>query len=125
MRNTIIVLLLMGSISGCASAGIQAIKGETTETVATKITKGRSTTADVRRAFGDPTSTSFTDSGNELWNYEYAKATPKAANFVPIVGIFAGGMDVDKKTLVFFFDKNGVVQNYSVSAAKTETLNNR
>jgi outer membrane protein assembly factor BamE (lipoprotein component of BamABCDE complex) len=90
-----------------------------------RIIKGQSTKNDVKAAYGDPSSTSFTDSGNELWNYEYAKATPKGANFIPIVGIFAGGMDVDKKQMVFFFDKAGIVQNFTVSAAKTETLRNR
>ena len=125
MRRFACVIVCAAALAGCASGGVQALKDETPQTVAAKLTKGRSNQSDVKAAFGDPISTSFTDSGNELWNYEYIKIVPKAVDFVPIVGIFAGGSDVDKKTLVVFFDKNGIVQNYALSSAKTEILQNR
>ena len=125
MRRFVCVMACAAALAGCASGGVQALKDETTQTVAAKITKGRSTQADVKAAFGDPISTSFTDSGNELWNYQYIKLVPKAVDFVPVVGLFAGGSDVEKKTLVVFFDKNGIVQNFALSSAKTEILQNR
>jgi outer membrane protein assembly factor BamE (lipoprotein component of BamABCDE complex) len=120
MKNTHILFAMLALISGCASSGNQIIKDQTSETVAQKIQKGISTQKDVKIAFGDPSSTSFTDSGNELWNYVYAKATAKPENFIPVVGLFAAGANVDKKTLVVFFDQNGVVKNFTISSSQEE-----
>jgi outer membrane protein assembly factor BamE (lipoprotein component of BamABCDE complex) len=86
-------------------------------TVSQSIVDGKSTKADVQTAYGDPNDTSFTDGGNEIWKYTYAYATPTAASFVPVVGIFAGGANVDKKTLVILFDKSGVVVKHTMSSS--------
>ncbi|MFC0691122.1 outer membrane protein assembly factor BamE domain-containing protein [Paraburkholderia humisilvae] len=99
------------------------MKKENQATVGEKITKGKSTKDDIRSAFGDPTETSFTDSGNELWRYRYTYSTAKAINFVPFANIFTSGADVDKKELVVFFDDKGVVRNYSMQASKEEVRN--
>jgi len=120
MKKSLLLSAALFALASCASSGNQVLKDQTTDTVAAKITKGTSSKNDVKVAFGDPTSTSFTDGGNEIWNYAYAKATAKAVNFVPIVGIFAGGADVDKKTLVILFDDTGVVKNYTLSSSQEE-----
>ena len=120
MKKSLILSAALFALASCASAGNQVLKDQNADTVATKITKGTSTKNDVKAAFGDPTSTSFTDGGNEIWNYTYAKATAKAVNFVPIVGIFAGGSDVDKKTLVVLFTDGGIVKNYTISSSQEE-----
>jgi outer membrane protein assembly factor BamE (lipoprotein component of BamABCDE complex) len=112
--------LVTAVMSGCASQGVQQLKEESASTVSEKITKGKSTRDDVRKAFGDPTETSFTDSGNELWRYKYSHETSKAQNFIPVVNLFASGADVDKKELVVFFDDKGVVKNYSMQSSKEE-----
>jgi outer membrane protein assembly factor BamE (lipoprotein component of BamABCDE complex) len=114
-------LFVAAVLVGCASTGVQQLKDESAATVGEKITKGTSTKEDVRKAFGDPTETSFTDSGNELWRYKYAHSTSKPINFVPVVNLFTSGADVDKKELVVFFDDKGVVKNYSMQSSKEET----
>jgi len=124
LRNTAVIAALTCSIlAGCASQGVQQLKDETPATVSSKITKGKSTKNDVRAAFGDPTETSFTDSGNELWRYRYTHSTAKGINFVPVVNLLTSGADVDKKELVVFFDAEGVVKNYSMQSSKEETKN--
>ena len=110
-------------LSGCASTGVQQLKDESSSSVSTKISKGKSTKDDVRAAFGDPTETSFTDSGNELWRYKYSHSSAKGINFVPIVNIFTSGANIDKKELVVFYDEHGVVKNYSMQASKEEVRN--
>jgi outer membrane protein assembly factor BamE (lipoprotein component of BamABCDE complex) len=107
-------------LAGCASAGNQALKAESSDSVSQKIVKGTHTKDDVKKSFGSPNETSFTDSGNEIWRYKYAYATAKAVNYVPIANLFARGADVDRKELVVFFDKNGVVSNYSMQETKEE-----
>lgn len=110
-------------LAGCASQGVQQLKEETAVSVGSKITKGKSSRDDVRATFGDPTETSFTDSGNELWRYKYSHATAKAINFVPVANLFTSGANVDKKELVVFFDDKGIVKNYSMQSSKEEMRN--
>ncbi len=107
-------------VTGCASSGNKVLKNETAKSVAAKIEKGRSTKDDVRAMFGDPMTTSFTDSGNEIWKYEFTKTHAKATNFIPFVSLFKSGAKGKKKELVVFFDKNGVVKNYSMSTSDVD-----
>lgn len=124
MKKIVIAAAIgMVVLAGCASHGVQRLKNENASTVGAKIAKGKSTKEDIRAAFGDPSETSFTDNGNELWRYRYSYATAKGINFVPIVNIFSSGANIDKKELVVFFDEHGVVKNYSMQASKEEVKN--
>ncbi|MBB5413487.1 outer membrane protein assembly factor BamE (lipoprotein component of BamABCDE complex) [Paraburkholderia sp. HC6.4b] len=118
--SVVVAAVAIAVLAGCASQGVQQLKEENASTVGEKIIKGKSTRDDVRKAFGDPTETSFTDSGNELWRYKYSHSTSKAQNFIPVINLFASGADVDKKELVVFFDDNGIVKNYSMQSSKEE-----
>ncbi|CAG9267590.1 outer membrane protein assembly factor BamE domain-containing protein [Paraburkholderia unamae] len=121
IRNNLLVAIVSASVLvGCASSGVQQLKTEDATSVSAKLTRGTSTKDDVRKAFGDPTETSFTDSGNEIWRYRYSNATSKGINFVPIANIFMSGQNVDKKELVVFFDDHGVVKNYAMQSSKEE-----
>lgn len=121
ITHVLIAMSCMVFVAGCASSGNKVLKEETSTTVAQKIVKGKSTKADVRATYGDPMTTSFTDSGNEIWKYEFVKGHVKATNYIPIVNLFASGTTGDKKELVVFFDKDGIVKNYSMSTSKVET----
>jgi outer membrane protein assembly factor BamE (lipoprotein component of BamABCDE complex) len=116
-------LIAVSILSGCASSGNEKVRTETMDTVGTKVTKGKTTEADIKAIYGEPVDVSLTDAGSEVWKYVYAHATVKAATFVPIVGLFAGGNDVNKNEVVFIFDSNKVLQNYTVHASQTETHN--
>ena len=91
------------------------------DTVGSKVIKGTTTKDQVRALYGEPTNVSLTDAGSEVWTYEYAHGTANAASYVPIVTLFAGGMNVNKNEVVFIFDKSNVMQNYTVHASQTET----
>jgi outer membrane protein assembly factor BamE (lipoprotein component of BamABCDE complex) len=118
--RTPVVAMLVVTMLGCASAGNQALKEQTKETVSQKITKGLTTKDQVRKEYGDPMDTSFTEGGSEIWKYRYAHAETTAMGYVPIVRHFAGGTDVDKKELVILFDKNGVVENFTMQQSKQQ-----
>ena len=107
-------------LGACASAGNMALRNETPQTVATRIVEGKTTKQEVQAAYGQPTTTSFTDGGNEIWNYRYSYATPKAINFVPLIGILAGGADVQSKELVILFGKDNIVTKYSMRESEQE-----
>ncbi len=106
---------------GCVSSGNKVLKEETAQTVESKLIKGKSTKSDVRSLYGDPMTTSFTDSGNEIWKYEFVNAHSKATNFIPVVSMFASGSEGEKKELVVFFDQRGIVKNYAMNTSKVDT----
>lgn len=113
-------VLLAGGLAACASAGNESLRHETSETLESKLEKGKTTKQQVQLALGDPSSTDYTDSGNEIWKYQHMRATAKAANFIPVVDLLAGGQDVKKKQLSLFFDDKGILKNYSMLETESE-----
>lgn len=125
----VVAALMMAIImTGCASVGNEKLRAETEESVATKIVEGKTTKAEVKGLFGSPSRTSFTDSGMEIWNYEFVNVAADAVSYIPIVGAFGGSVSGTKKELVVLFDLAGIVKRYTMSASdvsqKTGLLNN-
>ena len=112
--------LLSALLSGCASVGNESIADATPESVSAQLIKGRSTQEQVRGLYGDPTKTSFTDSGNEIWECDFTRMHAKPTNFIPYVNLVASGAEGDKKSLVIFFDKSKVVRQYTISSSKVD-----
>jgi len=118
-------VVLMAGISatvlgGCASVGNDSIADATPESVSGQLTKGRSTEAQVRTIHGDPVKTTFTDSGNEVWGYDFSRMHAKPTNFIPYVNLIHSGAEGDKKSLVIFFDRSKVVQQDTISSSKVD-----
>src|SRR5262249_43961708 len=90
--------LLSAFLAGCASVGNESIADATVESVSQQIFKGRTTQAQVRQLFGDPMKTSFTDSGNESWEYNFSRLRSKPTNFIPYVNVVYSGAEGDKKS---------------------------
>jgi hypothetical protein len=107
-------------LGGCASVGNESIADATPESVSGQLIKGRTTQNQVRGAYGDPVKTSFTDSGNEIWEYDFSRMHAKPTNFIPYVSLIHSGAEGDKKSLVIFFDRSKVVQQYSISSSKVD-----
>jgi hypothetical protein len=74
----------------------------------------------VRQLYGDPIKTSFTDSGNETWEYEFSRLHSKPTNFIPYVNAIYSGAAGDKKSLVIFFDRHKIVQQFTVSMSQVD-----
>jgi outer membrane protein assembly factor BamE (lipoprotein component of BamABCDE complex) len=107
-------------LGGCASVGNDSIADATPESVSGQLIKGRTTQDQVRGVYGDPVKTSFTDSGNEIWEYDFSRMHAKPTNFIPYVNLINSGAEGDKKSLVIFFDKTKVVRQYTVSSSKVD-----
>jgi outer membrane protein assembly factor BamE (lipoprotein component of BamABCDE complex) len=119
-NKTVAVLLLSALLTGCMSAGNESIADSSAETVSTQLTKGRTTQAEVRKMFGDPIKTSFASNGNESWEYEFSRLQSKVTNFIPYVNLVHSGAEGDKKSLVIFFDRGKVVQDYTMSTSRID-----
>jgi len=44
----------------------------------------------------------------------------KPTNFIPYVNLIHSGAEGDKKSLVIFFDRSKVVQQYTISSSKVD-----
>ena len=113
--KAIAVLGLSILLAGCAGTGNERLRAETEQSVAAKIVEGTTTRDDVREMFGSPAKTSFTDSGLEIWTYEFSKLTADAVNFIPVVSWFGSSASGTKKELVVLFDESNMVRRYSMS----------
>lgn len=87
-----------------------SIADATGETVSSQLVKGRTHQTEVRRLYGDPIKTSFASNGNESWELQ-----SKVTNFIPYVNLVHSGAERDKKSLVVFFDRQKIVQDYTMS----------
>ena len=107
-------------LGGCASVGNESIADATPESVSGQLVKGKTTQEQVRLAYGDPAKTTFTDSANEIWEYDFSRMHSKPTNFIPYVSLIHSGAEGDKKSLVIFFDKSKVVRQYTISSSKVD-----
>ena len=85
--------------------------------------KGKTTYAEVVGRLGKPTIDTVASDGNRTTLYNFSKAGIKGATFIPIVGLFAGGMNVSGSSVTFNFDPAGVLKDYSTSAINYDTKN--
>lgn len=63
---------------------------------------------------------SFTDSGNEIWEYEFSHLQSKPQNFIPCLNVVSSGAEGNKKSLVIFFNREKIVQQYVLSNSKVD-----
>lgn len=96
-------------IAGCVTVGNRKI--ENPGKVAAQIKPGATTKNEVRAIVGEPSKTEFADTGDETWEYVLVKSQVRAASFIPIVGLFAGGADMQNYSLTVRFRPDGVVKN--------------
>jgi len=119
-RVCLVAGLSFALLGGCASVGNESIADATPESVSGQLIKGKTTQENVRAAYGDPTKTSFTDSGNEIWEYDFSRMHSKPTNFIPYVNLIHSGAEGDKKSLVVFFDRSKIVRQYTISSSKVD-----
>jgi outer membrane protein assembly factor BamE (lipoprotein component of BamABCDE complex) len=100
---------------GCASVGNETLRAESESSVKGKVVEGKTTKSEVKSMFGSPLKTSFTDGGLEIWTYEFSKVSADAVSYIPIVNLFGATASGTKKELVVMFNKDSVVQRYSMS----------
>jgi outer membrane protein assembly factor BamE (lipoprotein component of BamABCDE complex) len=116
--------LVLGTVlfTGCAvKTGNDRIENVTQDNILNMIEDGKSTKADVRKAFGEPRNIGFMDNGLEKWEYHHSRSVQKGVNYVPVVNWFVKGTDDTKKTLLVLFEGN-VVKTHSFSSSEGETM---
>jgi outer membrane protein assembly factor BamE (lipoprotein component of BamABCDE complex) len=65
--------------------------------------------ASVQARIGPPDQVSRSVTGVETWTYAYSKSRPNAKRFIPLLGTFIGGKNVETQTVTILFnDENRV-----------------
>lgn len=108
-----VVLIVILQLVGCAASGIRI-----TEDQLVVLQKGKTTVEDVHRAFGRPTSSTVTASGDRMFAYMYVEAQARPETFIPIVGGFIGGADSRSTMVTMRFDSAGVLQDFSSTTSE-------
>ena len=117
--KVVFILGVASMFSACASGGATQLRNVNEASAKEKIQAGYGK-EQVKSAVGDPTSVAFTDSGQEIWTYDFSSVQSKPQNFIPVVGLFVSGVEGEKKTLVILFDKNDLVQKHTFSTSSID-----
>ncbi|EIL6443268.1 hypothetical protein LJU39_11505 [Citrobacter freundii] len=120
MKKMALAVALAVTLTGCASSGNQKLKSETETSVQSKIQEGKTTKVEVKTLFGSPDAVSYTDGGNEIWKYSFAKVKVNGTSFIPFYGLFHNGTNGTKKELTILF-KDNTVQKYTMAESAINT----
>ncbi len=96
--------------AGCVSAGRRI-----DESKVAQIVKGESTRADVERLLGTPDMATDTGDGTAVLMYMHMRMKMKPQNFVPVVGLLAGGAETKSETVMVMIGSDGKVRDVSTS----------
>jgi hypothetical protein len=104
------------ALTGCVSSGTQV-----KESQLTAFQKGVTTEREVRAALGAPQSVTTSTAGIRVLVYSGVHASPTAASFIPIVGLFAGGANAQASSAVFSFGSDGKMTQMTSTQTSTES----
>lgn len=125
--NKLIPFVVLFFICGCAT--VSGTKNLSRETVESSIIQGKTTKTDVLALLGKPSSKMVTNTSmptvtvpnaqaidlSKIMPYEtwtYSKVTQR---FFTAQSLITGGVSAESEALVISFDKDGIVQSYSMS----------
>ena len=117
-KITVVALSIL--LAGCMSSGNKQLKKETETSVQAKIIEGKTTKSEVKGMFGSPEGVNFTDGGNEIWKYAFAKVKVSGKTFIPFYGLVHNGATGTKKELTILFNGD-VVKKYTMSESAIDS----
>ena len=106
MKKTLCLLALL-TLAGCATVGRKLDPAKIDQ-----IKKGETTREQVLKLIGSPDQMTRDGGGNVTFTYMYLRATTKPESFIPVVGSFVGGVNMQNQTLMLTFDPQGVVKDF-------------
>lgn len=109
MKKFALIILL--ATAGCVSSGVKVEKSNLAG-----FQKGKTTYAEVVEKLGTPTQTYVNDDGSQTAVYSYFSAQPRPESYIPYVGAFVAGADVESTSVVLMFDRRQVLTRYTTSA---------
>lgn len=115
MRQFYPIIICLFLFSGCATVGTQIDQSNLSQ-----IKEGVTTQKEVIALMGQPYMQTLTSDGKIMMMYQYTKVKNRAANFIPVVGAFTGGMDMEQQILQILVNENGIVEKYIFTGSNTD-----
>jgi outer membrane protein assembly factor BamE (lipoprotein component of BamABCDE complex) len=109
--SSIIAGAVLAVLAGCSYSGGVQIKDEQLS----GIEVGKTTYQEVISKFGMPTQRTVDISGNKQIYYAYSQVQTRPETFIPLVGVFVGGANMQNGLVAFYFDKNDLLTNLQTS----------
>ena len=121
MKRIATAALAVGLLSASASA---AVAGDISQAQVAGFRVGVTTYDEVVRALGQPANASVAADGSRSIGYVAVHSHIKAASFIPIVGLFAGGATVASSTTYFTFGPDGRLTGSTSSGTNVDCSSN-
>ncbi len=93
---------------GCTSSGTKFDFSQ-----AAGFVRGQTTEAQVRASLGTPNGLSMLPDGTRVLVYSYLYAGVRPETFIPLVGLFVAGAEMQVQTATFTFGPDGLLQSSS------------
>lgn len=106
--NSLAIGLVALTMSACVSSGTQV-----KESALTQFQNGVTSETDVIKSLGTPQGVTKSTDGTRVLTYVGMHAQPKAASFIPVVGLFAGGAQTSTSVVTFNFGTDGKLTSMS------------
>jgi outer membrane protein assembly factor BamE (lipoprotein component of BamABCDE complex) len=116
MKQLLSLALMASLLASCATVGRKLDQASVD-----KIKKGETTREEVIRLIGSPDQVTRLGNGDTTLTYMYVRATPKPESFIPIVGVFAGGANVQNQMVMVTFGPDGIVKDIISTYGATES----
>ncbi|ROM18404.1 hypothetical protein BK643_05860 [Pseudomonas protegens] len=110
MKNLIAIMGMCLALGGCATSNFTAGRDFSSANVAS-ITKGKTTTAELKSLFGEPYAKSPVSETDEKWIYTYTNGSAHAQSYVVTMKVTTTGTQKTLDVLI----RNDVVINYTFS----------
>jgi outer membrane protein assembly factor BamE (lipoprotein component of BamABCDE complex) len=110
------LILLIVWLAGCVSSGRKI-----DQSAADKIEKGITTRDQVINLIGSPDRITRTGNGDTIYMYNYMRIAAKPASFIPYVGLFVGGSNLQHQMYMVTFGPDGVVKDYLSTYGASES----
>lgn len=116
MKTIVVISLIFFTLVGCATVGRKI-----SQDAVNGIEKGKTTREEVIKLLGSPDQMAKDTNGNITMTYMYVRATTKPISFVPIVGAFAGGANVQNQIVMITIGPDGKVSDVFSTYGATES----
>ena len=120
----IFVVLALINIFGCQTVQEAPQKSNLTAGSAkTLLVKGRTTQADILKAWGSPNIVTQSSTGETVWTYSKQSYDTKNSSFAGGLFVIAAGSAVSKGAtssfdVIITFDENDIVKDFSVTSTQ-------
>jgi outer membrane protein assembly factor BamE (lipoprotein component of BamABCDE complex) len=113
MKAILSLMVVLGLMTGCSTSGRKVSQADA------EMIRAGDTKQDVQARIGVPDEVSKNLSG-ETWTYQYRRSSPNAKRFIPLLGTFIGGKNVETQTVTVKFDQDGRVQDLQTAYGGTD-----